>query len=203
MFQKKDFSDCLVNPMEDKLRDNELLKSFPEFKKPLGLIPANNVFKYIICVYDKNSPFRKKFDDIIKRKTEAAMFSDFKVNEFNEFDEKYYAILICKNETVNKMILRYGRMQYSSEYSYLTTMEDLYHRQLEGVRKGEDIDTKKIKQTRDEITSTIDILTTKDRNMHLHYDLLKIIDDDSLDIYPEDIAERIAKKEPPLGRFKA
>jgi hypothetical protein len=203
MFQSKDFSECLIDPTKDNLKENSVIKSYSEFKLKIGLIPMDTALRYIVSVYDKHSPFRKKYDDIVKRKTEAALFAGFSVNDFNEFDEKYYEILVCRNENFNKMIVRYCRLQYSSEYSYLATMEDLYYKQLDAIRMEQKVDPKQIKQAKDEITITMEKMLMGDKNMNMQHDLLKVVDDDNLDIFPEDIADKISKGEPPLGRHKA
>lgn len=201
MFTKKDFSETLVNPLDEgKLLDNGIFKH-KDFKLKIGLIPTEIALKYLVSVYDKKSPFRKKFDDIIKRKTEAALFAGFKFNEFNEFEEKYYELLMCENENFNKMIIRYCRIHHSADYSYLVTFEDLYFKQLESIRMDKNIDPKKVKQVKDEISAIMDKILADDRSMQLQSDLLKVINDDNLDIYPENLAEKIHKGEKPLGNF--
>lgn len=105
------------------LHDNE------EFSADLkgGNTDRNKIIRYVILMYDKNSPFITKYDDIIKRKKEVARFVGFTLSKKGVFKKAVVEIFKCENIEVNCMIIRYCRLQHSIRWTLLVAMnEDFY-----------------------------------------------------------------------------
>jgi len=98
-FRSQDFENLLF-PVHTLTMSMNIFDTFPslldydEFGKKLPPeIPINKVFKYIVYVYDKKSPFYNQIDDIITRKKEAAKEVEFLLTEEGEFCSEVKSVL--------------------------------------------------------------------------------------------------------------
>lgn len=75
-YTEKDFSKCIFNPCVDNI-----FKSYPQLNliKEIYSDIEDKLIKYIICVYDYNSPIVMKHRDLKVRKQQAAEFSGYEV----------------------------------------------------------------------------------------------------------------------------
>jgi len=92
------------------------LKYYPEFShsavsKLPGLIKFTEILSYIVYVYDINSPYIKKYDNLLRRKRMVALDVGFKQKATGKFGQDVTDIILCYNDFVNAMIVRYLRMQ--------------------------------------------------------------------------------------------
>ena len=76
MFKQSDFSRCLFNPfLEDLFKEYKQLSVFKDISKMID----NRLMKYIIVVYDYNSPIVLKYRDLKIRKQQAAEFCGYDI----------------------------------------------------------------------------------------------------------------------------
>jgi len=80
MFKQSEFSKCLFNPFVQNL-----FEEYPNLSIFKSISPKidNRVMKYIIVLYDYNSPIVKKFRDLKIRKQQAAEFAGFDLMKEN------------------------------------------------------------------------------------------------------------------------
>lgn len=167
---------------------------YPEFKKPLGqygfsLADKDKVLKYIACVYDKNSPFRKDFQDINQRKIAACLYVGFEADERGRFAEHVEMMMLCKNEDILDMIVRYCRNYRNLDYSLLVALWDDYFRKIKDIHNPNiDYKISDITKLREEIVRLSEIFTVGDDSQELLSNLYKHLEEDSLKLRPEDIA---------------
>lgn len=90
---------------------------FPEFK--LDVDEKDKVLKYIVFMYDKNSPIRTYTEGLERRKAIAARLAGFE-SKNSKFSEPIRSVMLLLNWNANKMIVRYVRMQRSLEFSLIT-----------------------------------------------------------------------------------
>ncbi len=126
-FDDSDFDD-LRYPVH-KL-DKPFLDAFPEFKKypefQATIQNKEKVLKYVVLYYDKHSPFRS-IEKIEDRKVQAAFKAGFEVKR-EQFDKSVEDILVCGNQEVNCIAIRYLRHCYGIEFSSLMMGLDQYYR---------------------------------------------------------------------------
>jgi len=104
------------------------LKYFPEFgADKLAKLPKvlkfTQVFTYICYTYDFNSPYVKAYDSLLKRKKMACNAALFKRQPNGEFVEDVTEMILCGNEIINAMIIRFLRVlkniKWGSMIAYL------------------------------------------------------------------------------------
>jgi hypothetical protein len=174
------------------------LNKVPELRRPVGKgFEKNRVMRYICLMYDKNSPFRRRFPDISKRKIEAAKHAGYKLEEGGIFAEKVEDMLTGKIPHINRMLVAYLRLHRNIKFSYLVSMEESFYHLMEQVTGGDMKNLNQLKEIQAEIEETMaDILS--DDNTHLIQDsVLKYIEDKRINLRPEDIARRDRKLNQP------
>lgn len=214
-YSKHDFDLMMYNVME--IPDGtSVIDAFPEFKiynefsDTLELeeqgVDVDLLMRYIILLYDHHSPL-KQHANLIKRKLEAAQMAGFETNSEGYFEEVVDAAMKGLNPLVNKMIIRFCRMQGSSIYSALVTVNEAYNYKLQltlsapGDHKNKsEIELEKIKgQLWDQAKAMlVDIerltrdLISEDNSPYLRKDLFCVIDRDGQELMltPEKIAAR-------------
>lgn len=201
-FSASDFNGLTVNVYQAP-KGRDLLKVFPELKLHKSFtklmtdgLNKNDVIRYVIYVYDKESPYRKKYKDISRRKIYCALEAGFQLNENKEFDNVVEAMMDGRDERVNDMIVEYVKMHYDVKYSYVVMMEAIYYNNL---KKAVSDDGKMGKITeltavQSELEKAQKELLAQDNNRGLMKSLYGKIDNDRLDLSPEDIARKIKEK---------
>jgi hypothetical protein len=115
-FTNIEFRGMQFNPA--KVPEGEsVFKIFPELKKhqpfktPPGPELDNDlVMLYIFCMYDKSTPYRSQYTDVLKRKIEIAHDVGFAMDEKGVFAEPVEDMLKGKNEKVNRKVVEFVRM---------------------------------------------------------------------------------------------
>lgn len=199
------FVDSDFNKLTIKVRtipqERSLLRAFPElgkhseFRVQLKNINKDKVIRYIVYMYDRNTPFRRKFPDILKRKVEAAREAGFKVNQEGFFDEEVETFLRCKNDKVNDMTVAYARIHRNFKYSFFITMEESFYGLMRSVIGGELKDISEMKKVQKELDETMDEFLNDDDNPFLIERFLRYIEKERLSLRPEDIARKIKNHE--------
>jgi hypothetical protein len=207
-FKKSDFDNLLfrVNEVPAKvsvLSHFEKLGEHHEFNLELDGFEKDrsNIIKYIVYVYDRNSPFLR-IEDIVKRKVQAALKAGFRAkikNNRRQFKTEVDYMLKGYNQNVNKMIVRYCRMQKSKKYMILVAMEEGFWGSLDraltrGTNDSQD-DIKKRQQIlfeEEKNANKIERLTlellNEDNNRNLMDTLYEVVDEENkrkLRITPE------------------
>lgn len=105
-----------------------LTKYKSEFKKIFGglfkhrRVDLEKIIKYIIYMYDLNSPMRELFPDMSIRKTECAILSGYDI----EKDEKRLSkIFNLEDRDIVEMIFNYLKFQNHKTWAMLTTNEEV------------------------------------------------------------------------------
>lgn len=188
---------------------SDILKTFPslnrykEFSAEMSL-DRNIVLRYIIYMYDQRTPLRA-IDNIFKRKNEAAILAKFPEDKKNPFKKEYEDVILNKNQVVNRMIIRFVRIQKNPSFSQLVSYEEAFYNQLEKLRTDDREDQEKTKDligNTNQLRKNIDELTADllsgDENRNLQEELYTQIEYEQLGLSPEDIALKAQNGEDPL-----
>lgn len=195
----------LYNPVRVP-EGTDILSFFKELKKyrPFTLSPGETisntmVMMYIFCMYDAKSPYRKKYPDALKRKVEIAHDIGWKVDDQGHFESPVADFLEGKNQIVNLKAVEYIRMHRSSKYALLVSMESSYYKILLDIMNG---DTRAIQQAR---TVQADLeqmqleIQNEDKNPFLSDSLLRYIEQERIELRPEDIAQKMREGKTPVS----
>lgn len=203
-FHQREFSQMLYNPLTipdggDVLKIYKDLAKYRDLKiSPGEGIDNNKVLLYIFCMYDLHSPYRKKYDDVSKRKVAVAHDVGFPMNEEGIFYAPIEDFLKGKNEKVNRKIVAYVRMHRNFKYSYLVTLEASYYGMMNDVLLGDKSKVKLIKEAQQELEETMTEVLNQDTNTRLQGELLKYMEDERLGLRPEDIALKLREGKKPV-----
>lgn len=189
-----------IPPKKDPRVEYKEVFRFPEYYPEA--FPSADIVKtlrYIAMVYDKNSPLHQVFNDIKKVKTHAAELAGFIRQEDGRFLSNVEEILSCRNEAVNKMIVRYAITHKNALYSKFILYSELHTFEMEKLLAGAggklsdfDMLSKNLDQTRQELLS-------QDNSIKLHEDFMSFYFEDKLLLRPEDIARRLQRGEPAVA----
>jgi hypothetical protein len=203
-FHPKEFQGMMFNP-ERVPEDTDILKFYKEFAKvkefrldPGEGIDNNKVMVYILCMYDKNSPYRKKYTDVLKRKIEVAHDCGFEMIEGGNFESPVEDFLKGRNKVVNRKIAAYVRLHRNYKYTYLVMMDESYYTLMLEILGG---DTKRIKDAKEaqgELEETLLEMLNRDNNPYLKDEILRYMEDERLALRPEDIAKKLQDGEKPV-----
>ncbi len=204
-FHGKEFQSMMYNV--DKIPEGTSVLSFykdlgkiREFKATAGEdIDDNKVMLYVLCMYDKGSPYRKKYNDVLKRKIEVAHDCGFETAEGGNFAPPIEDFLRGKNEKVNKKICTYVRMHRNYKYAYLVAMDESYYTLMLQIIGGE---TRKIPDARNaqtELEETLLEILNEDNNPYLRDELLRYMENERLALRPEDIAKAMQEGKSPIS----
>ena len=176
------------------------LGKIKEFKLSPGEgIDNNKVMMYVILMYDKGSPYRKKYTDVLKRKIEVAHDVEFKTIEGGVFEPPIEDFLRGKNRIVNRKIVAYVRMHRNYKFSYLVAIDESYYSLMLEILGG---DVKKIssaKEIRDDLEETLLEILNQDTNPYLRDEILRYLEEERLELRPEDIAKKLQNGETPIS----
>jgi hypothetical protein len=203
-FNEREFSGMLYNP--SKVPDGKnIMLVFKElgknrvFKRVSGEgLEEGKVMLYIVCMYDKNSPYRKKYPDVLKRKIEVAHDVGFEMEHGGKFVSPVEDLLRGKNEIVNSKVTEFVRLHRNFQYSYLVATEAGYYSIIADIVGG---DVKRIADARnakDDLEKTLMDMLAGDQNPAVVDSVLRYMEEERLNLRPEDIAQKLAKNEPPV-----
>jgi hypothetical protein len=202
-FEKQDFDKLLyrVHEMPDNADPNKYfasLSQYHEFKmKKVPLARFNQIFRWVVYMYDMKSPFRNLILDATKRKIEIAKYVKLIINP-NELDPLVRDLLIGKSKEVNRMVVAYCRIQKSSRYSLTVGLENKFYNDLEKTMGGENT-RNPIAQTQRELEESVLEFLNQDNNPFVAETLFQYIEEERIDNYkPEGIATSLAKGEDPF-----
>jgi hypothetical protein len=177
------------------------LNKIREMKLDPGVGIDNNLLLiYIILMYDKSSPYRKKYPDILRRKIEVAHDVGFETIEGGEFDAPIEDFLRGKNRVVNQKIVQYVRHHKNYKYAYQVSIEASYSNLMLDIQGGETKSISEARKLRDELEENLLELLNQDNNPYLRDEILRYMEDERLALRPEDIAKKLQNGEPPITK---
>lgn len=203
-FNNLEFRGMLYNP--SKVPEGEsVFKIFPELKhhQPFKKSPGpelNNdlVMLFIFCMYDKSTPYRGKYTDVLKRKIEIAHDVGFVIDEKGNFEDPVEDLLKGKNEIVNRKIVEFVRIHRSFKYTYLVTIEASYYNVMLEVMEGATKRIPDLRSIQEELENTMADLLTEDDNPYIRDAVLRYMEEERLQLRPEDIAIKLSNNEQPI-----
>lgn len=103
-----DFSKCLYDPSSRKLEER-MIEDMEEFNVDLGTDSRHrkSIFKFIIMMYDMESPLRELYPNINHRRREAAFMAGFELNAKGEFSEKIVRMIAGEDDRIIPLITAY------------------------------------------------------------------------------------------------
>jgi hypothetical protein len=135
-------SKCLYNPLSGNLKE-EMLPKLPmikEYKGGRGKIPIDSILKYLVLMYDVQSPLHREVKDYYGRKKESALYAEFPTKDGRWRDDAQ-SILIGTDKWFNGLLAQYLSLQATPEYMQLVIYLELLARKTRGILDG-DIDDK-------------------------------------------------------------
>lgn len=121
----------------NKVKNRSVFTTFPELKEffqdllqtkqPLN---ENKLVKYIIYCYDKNSPLHLYYNNILKKKQEAAILAGWKPDAFNDFSTDMQDLFANSNPVAIQMINRWVKAQNDLDYTHLVYLMEMYNNQM-------------------------------------------------------------------------
>ena len=118
------------NP-EDKSEISKL-KEFEEFQFN---VPDGTTFeqiaKYIIYLYDKDSDLRSMFFDYRERKKESARLAGFKRGRDGKYEQVVEEVILGQNKDVNHAIMCYLRQSKDPDFIMYSTYWELLSKEIE------------------------------------------------------------------------
>jgi len=188
----------------DPSKDHDLKKlqsSHEDFQAELDGLNKDRkkILRFIILVFDKQTPLRLEFKDFFSRKGEAALMAGFKRTGKNKrFREDVEDAILGKNDKVNGMIVRYLMYFYDEDYMQLA----LYY-QLFGIFGKEKMSEANISPQQinalNSIHKTIKELTQKlfggDESRELKAELYRSLSSETWNLHPDRVAEKLSEGE--------
>lgn len=184
---------------KDYLKKYPELKRYPAFDpKKIPDLDFHKVFTYIACTYDKMSPLLHA-PSLMHRKVEASKIADFPYNKKGVMESNYDAVIRCKNEAVNSMIIQYCRVQNDIEYTTLVAYREKLYDQIDKM-----MNNKEEEKTKDLIDNTeklkrhikeSEYSLLNDDNVELTQDLVEQLENEMLELRPESIAKKTKRGE--------
>jgi hypothetical protein len=159
----------------------------------------NKLLRYIILMYDFNSPFNK-IKDLVKRKTLCALEAGFE-QENSRFKDDIIKVMICADKQINAMIIRYLSFFNNHHFSYLVALLQGYEKELNNIMAGDAKNLQLVQDYMKQIEITERKMLNNDTSVELKADLYAYIESKRLELRPEDIAKRMSMSEDPLEGF--
>ena len=154
---------------------------------------------FIFCMYDKSTPYRGKYTDVLKRKIEIAHDVGFSMDEKGIFTEPVEDMLKGNNKIVNRKVVEFVRIHRSFKYTYLVTIETSYYNVMLEVMEGATKRIPDLKNIQEELEETMVELLNEDENPFLRDAVLRYMEEDRLQLRPEDIAIKLSNNEQPIS----
>jgi hypothetical protein len=169
--------------------------NFKEYPNPV--MDRNKTIRYINYYYSKGTPLEKDYPDFKARKAAAAVLAGFEFNpKSGDFHPKVSAMLSGADAMVNRMIVSFCAHNYSTEFSSLMAIRDMFLRALD----SEDDANKVIKvfQINEKMRELELSMLNGDKHMDVSVALIQRVEEIKLELKPEDVAMRIAKGRKPI-----
>jgi len=196
-FEDKEFKSLMfdvynLHPKASVLNKFPKLRAFPEFRKKINKLDNNKIIKYIILMYDENTPL-KKVEDVNKRKLIAGKMALFPETDEGMFTEPYVSAIEGKNNIFNLKMMRYLRFHKNHKYSFLVTLENSYYNNLSQAMGGNNKAYDAAKKQKDDLKEAVDDLFNNDESEDIRNTLYDHIQMDELNLSPEEVSDYLEK----------
>jgi len=189
-FSKMRFPIHTLKEAQDPFLVYDEFKKYNEFHQVLPL-PRKKVLRYIIYVYDKNSPLAKM--DLFRAKIKGAELAGFK-KEDNKFPEMVENMIVCNVPSINDMIVRYLTLSNDIKFQKYAILKDVYFRISRALLSGEKENIKSLTDTEKEISSTVENMTMGEPAEKLLIRLSKYYLEEKVELRPEEIAIKLRQQ---------
>ena len=203
-FKDLEFKGMIYNPSRIT-ESKSVFDVYPELSKYHEFVAApgkglNNdmIMRYIFLMYDKETPYLKKYQDTIKRKLEILNDLGFEKDKKGVFTEAVESVIKGNNVRVQRKIVAFIRMFNDYEWTYHITLAENYYNLTHNILSGKNAKMNELKNIKRELQESLEKMTNRDDNVQLEYDILKYMEEERLSIRPENYAEMLENNEEPF-----
>lgn len=205
MNQKKlNFKRCLIDP-EDENSIKEAQEKYDEFNTKFTKKKYHTIIKYIVLMYDINSPIRDMYSKYSEKKRNAAMIAGFEMSK-GRFKDDIDNILIGEDEHVNRMITRYIVMHNKPLLVAFNAYNEMLYHEMEKslhLRDAKSLDLKYTRENVDKLTERLneiyfDIFGGQE-SLKLKDQLYETMEIDRIKLRPESVAKSIREGDYEVG----
>ena len=198
-----DLSGLRYNP-SDKKDLQKLRDEYPDafniaLYENTKLIPYDDeIIRYIILVYDMNSPLHTTIKDHNERKVKAMLMSGFEADNYGKFDKDVTdALIYGKDKGVAAMIVKYVYIFNNVDYSELMGMIEINSQILRDIHnaKTNSNTLKSLKDTSERIKELTNNIFGGKETKEIEEQLYEQLNMSRMSLRPELIAQRIASGE--------
>ncbi len=191
------YSKCKADPMKPDFVE-QFKALHPVFNEPLDLrkITERSFLSYVVLTYDIESPLVIKYQDWAQRRRETARICKFPQKD-GEYIEEAENIIFGINWKTNRVILYYLFLQNDLDFINAQISHALLFKQTKEALFNTNLspnDSAKLKKNIDELTAELKSLQKAifhgDETVEMKRAFYDFISQLSLEIRPEDIAER-------------
>lgn len=206
------FSRCVYNPIKNLRQGAKVMDLYPEFRdrrmlfvKSYGVgIDSDKVLRWMMMLYQPESPLIVDFPDYKIRRTKAGLLCGFDTEEGSSFVDCYQGVINGSNTKVTRGILEFCRLLRNDDYAELKIYQDKLYEMLDRlIVTTEAKDEKLILENVDRLKGRLKELKKKfvvyDEGGDLEYELMNLLDMDYVDMSRESIAKRIENGEDIYG----
>ena len=211
-FKDSDFDRLTFNIYKLDTTKRTVLEYFPILETYYrDVIPKDFAFdestilKYIILFYDRNSPLQH-MDKLMEKKAKAMELCGCPVDDTGMFENEYISVFDGGDYDVNRMIVLYCRMQRSHDFSELVFYDDMFYSEMQNAKieqdpakRGKAMDN--MTRAKDQIKKLQETLLSGDNSPKLINYLYDEVENESLGLRPEEIAEKLKMKYDPLNGY--
>lgn len=121
IFNKEDFNKMIFNPFSIK---GSIKKKYPKLKMFKTFDNANDsMIKYVLYMYDQNTPLKEQFPELKIRKEQAAVLSGFSLIKDNE---KLHDMFFFLSDQLVDMVDEFLRKQNNRIWSMIVSNEQTF-----------------------------------------------------------------------------
>ncbi len=121
IFNKEDFNKMIFNPFSIK---GSIKKKYPKLKMFKTFDSANDsMIKYVLYMYDQNTPLKEQFPELKIRKEQAAVLSGFSLMKDNE---KLHDVFFFLSDQLVDMVDEFLRKQNNRIWSMIVSNEQTF-----------------------------------------------------------------------------
>lgn len=205
-FSKEDYKKCILDTFGMPI-GVDVMEAYPllsklsgfeyDFKNyPTPKMSKNKTIRYINYYYSKETPLNA-IPDYKKRKAKAAIDAGFEYDErTGEFKPEIQAMLAGDDPMVNRMIVSFVAQNYSTSFSSLIALRDMYLRMLEDQTDPNKV--AKVFEINEKMETLEHKLLNQDLSPKITAALIQRMEEIKLELRPEHIAQRIADGKNPI-----
>lgn len=166
------------------------------------------ILRYIILMYDKNTPLRTLYSNYNKRKGYAAIMAGFQRDpRTNKFNNAPKDVLLGNNDDTNKAIVRYIMFFFDADYLQLILYNELLGKQFRASMKEEQkaltgANINAIQNIREEINRLTEKVFGGKETKELEAELYRALEIEKETLHPDWVAKRITDGDEPFKELE-